>query len=86
MRPDGVSDLRSGAHVHGGFGTGASDRPRMPTLGTHCAAGVEIEVEVLRPLLFEMGLLFSPHPKPLGGSPSPLLIPTVRVVRIEGIV
>ena len=59
MRPDGVSDLRSGAHVHGGFGTGASDRPRMPTLGTHRTAGVEREVEVLRPLLFEMGLLFA---------------------------
>ena len=47
----------SGAHVHGGFGTGASERPRMPTLGTHRAPGVEIEVEVLRPLLLRMALL-----------------------------
>ena len=53
---------RSGVHVHGGFGTGASNRPRMPTLGTHCAAGVEIEVEVLRPLLLRMGLLWGGEP------------------------
>ena len=79
-----MSDLRSGAHVHGGFGTGASNRPRMPTLGTHCAAGVEIEVEVLRPLLFEVGLLFTNRHKTYGPTCGLYSVQRVQYDKVRG--
>ena len=45
---------------HGACETVGRFRPRMPSLGACGAVGPEIRVEVLRPLLFEMGLLFRP--------------------------
>ena len=45
---------------HGVCETVGRFRPRMPILGACEAVGPEIQVEVLRPLLFEMCLLFSP--------------------------
>ena len=43
---------------HGVCETVGRFRPRMPSLGACGAVGPEIRVEVLRPLLFELGLLF----------------------------
>ena len=43
---------------HGACETVGRFRPRMPSLGACGAVGPEIRVEVLRRLLFEMGLLF----------------------------